>query len=436
MDEQSVVSPSLRRWIGVLLPLLLATLAIVVVWTASHQLPVGLRARNAENVWFESDVSRVFFNITDPLSNQYRSKVHPVFALCAWTLSSAARLLGRCSFNDAADAYLAFVAACWAMLMYCVGRRLGFHPLLAAIATATGIFSAAGLLFFSVPETYSLASVSLLAALWIHLASRGRRWQSLGTVLAGAASLSITVTNWSLGLVLGWNGRRNWRRSLQLAANAFLVITALWTVQKAFMPTSEFFTACGEERRYVNVITPDRTLHRALAFVFHCVVAPAVAQTPDFGIHDDVGPVWSQGLSFQNAWPGSASLCGALAALFWLVLLLSGVHTMLRSDAPPIARSLLCFVALQLLLHLVYGVETFMYALDWMPFLLLIALFGLRRFGRPGWPLALVFFALIAINNLHEFARIEQLTQGYQLQHPLAPPPSIRDMDAHRTIEP
>src|SRR5262245_15793809 len=33
------------------------------------------------NVYFQADASRVYRNLIDPSSNQYRAKVHPIFAL-------------------------------------------------------------------------------------------------------------------------------------------------------------------------------------------------------------------------------------------------------------------------------------------------------------------------------------------------------------------
>ena len=254
LQEQVARQPKPERlaWIDWLILFLLVVAATGVIWTTSHQIPVGLRARHSENVWFESDVSRVYFNMMDRKSNQYRSKVHPVFSLLAMAVTRTAHRVGHLSLNDSADAFLALTAGVWVLLMYVVSRKLGFDRVLSVLAAIAGVVSAAGLLFFSVPETYSLASVSILLCLWITLHVREGHWPQFGETLVSASALAITVTNWSLGLVVTYPRRRDWKRWLQLSCNAFLLITMLWSVQKALMPTSEYFSISTEERHYVN----------------------------------------------------------------------------------------------------------------------------------------------------------------------------------------
>jgi hypothetical protein len=425
--------PEHRGWIDWLTVCLLAVVAIGTIWTASHQLSVGLRARNTENVWFESDVERVYFNMTDRLSYQYRSKVHPVYSLFAMAVTAPAHRVAHLSLNDSADVFLALTAGAWVVLMFLVARKLGFDLLLSALAAFTGLVSAGGLLFFSVPETYGLASVSLLLCLWITLHVREGHWPKFGETLASASALAITVTNWSLGLLVTFR-RRDWKGWLQLSCNALLLITAFWTVQKAIMPTSEYFSISGEERRYVNKIAPGPCLHRTVAFLYHGVIAPRAYETADFDIGDQVGPAWTKGISFQKSWPGSASLWGIGAALLWTLMLAVGFRAILTNRAGDLPKRLSIFLLLQFLLHQLYGVETFMYELDWLPILLIVALYGLKHMGRARWAIAVVFVALLTVNNIQEFGRIASIVSGYQKAHPIAPPENVRDMDVQITI--
>ena len=87
-------------------------------------------------------------------------------------------------------------------------RRLGFDRGMAAMSAVIGLFSASGLLFFAVPESYGLSSVSILLAICLLVFTAETRRATVGAVLASAASLSMTVTNWSLGLLLTL--RRYW----------------------------------------------------------------------------------------------------------------------------------------------------------------------------------------------------------------------------------
>jgi hypothetical protein len=416
------------NWKDVLALFFLAITACWLTWNLTHKISVGLRNENAGDVWFEGDVSRVFYNMSARNSDQSRSSVHPIFALVAYPACLLFHKVAHLSYTDSADAFLAFTAAAWTMLMYLVLRRLNFDHVLATFGTLMGLASSAAILFFSVPETYSLASVSILGAVLLFLTTKGSRWEEEGAMLASASSLSITVTNWTLGLLLTYR-RRRLREWLQLSANAFLIITLLWSLQKALMPTAEFFTAVAGERHYVHRLSPGVFLHTGITFVFHSVIAPAVQETSSFGeTEDPIGPVWNMGLTFQNSWPGSGSGFGAIAAVLWIALLILGTIALIRERTTGISKAILIYLVLQFLLHVLYGVETFMYALDWMPILILVAVYGFQQLGRARWPAIILFTAVLAINNGLQFQRIADLVNSYNSAHPLAPPSRVEEM--------
>jgi hypothetical protein len=428
--QNTAVSLGPLTWIDSIPMLPLAAAAYTFVWNLAHRLPVGLRGEGSDNFWFEADAMRVFYNISARKSLQTRSQVHPIFALFGYSCDAAARKAAHLDLNEGADVFLALTAAVWMILMYLVIRKLGFDRVLASGAAMLGLFSSAGLLFFAVPETYGLASVSILATIALILYSQGGRWESAGRVLASATSLSIVVTNWALGLLLTFR-KTSWPQWLQVSVNGFFLVTVLWSVEKLLMPSAEFFTDFSRERHYLNRLSLVGFLKTANVFVIGSIVAPAEKMTPDFGIHDPVGPAWKLGLTFQNSWPGSASIWGAAAVVCWLVLLALGVRSLLSKKRNHLSLSLLTFLALQLTLHILYGAETFMYALDWVPILIIIAVFGLQKLGKARWPAMIVFILLIAVNNLIEFQRIANIAQTYQKTYPIHPPSAEEDMAAH-----
>jgi len=390
-------------------------------WYCSHRLSYGLRGATAENVWFESDVNRVYANIVSRYSDHFRSKVHPIFALIAIPVSYAFEKSRIFDLDNSANAYLAVVAGAWAGLLYILLRRLQFDRVMSILGVVTALVTSSSLLFFSVPETYGTASVSIVAALLIVLISQGTRWERVGAIAASAVSLSITVTNWMLGLLLTLRGRRmsQW---IQLSINAFFAVTLLWSAEKMMAKTAEFFTTVSEESHYTVHVTPARILRVADAFLFHSAIAHAVEQTRDFGVHADVGPDWRLGLSFQNAWPGSGSPWGVAAAMLWGIALALGAWTIVRSPESPILRILLVFLALQFMLHTVYGIETFMYALDWLPVLLIVAMIGFRQFGRFRWPAVALLIGLLSVNNFQQFQTISGILAENQRIIPISHP--------------
>jgi hypothetical protein len=269
-------------------------------------------------------------------------------------------------------------------------------------------------------------SDTLLAAILLVLITENTRHEYLGALVSSARALSITVTNWALGLLLTLR-RRNWSNWLQLSVNAFMLVTVLWTFESRLMPTAEFFTAVSDESRYTVHVSPSRILGVANAFLFHGAVAPMVQQTSDFGIQDIVGPAWPMGLSFQNSLPGSASGWGVAAALVWCGVLALGAFAIFR-EYRALAWVVFAYICFEFSLHTVYGVETFMYELDWLPVLIIIAMYGFNRLRQARWPVCLIFIILLGVNNSHEFNRVCGILEGYQRSHPVSHPLKAADM--------
>jgi hypothetical protein len=370
----------------------------------------------------------VFYNMSARHSDQCRSAVHPIFALIAYPLCATFHRLLRLDLNESANLFLSLTAGIWMMLMYIVVRQLEFDRGLAFMASALGPLTTSGLLFFSLPETYGLSSVSILASIAIFLSARRNSRAPWGDMLASAASLSMTVTNWSLGLLLTFQ-KRSFKQWVQNSINAFFLITVLWTVERVIMPTAQFFTAVAGEREFIRGLTPSEIIHTAVAVASHTVVAPKPIEVTSFGREEGVmGPFWTKGLSIQSVWPGSESITGVSLAILWLSILALGIVTLARESSTPIARPLLAFLFLQLLLHVLYGAETILYSLDWMPILLIVSMYAFRRLGRIRWLGLLLFVALTAWNNYGQFRYATHLVNGYQLANPLLPPSQPEQM--------
>ncbi len=420
---------------------ILGVAAFVQIWICLHLVDYGLRGMGTENVWFESDVRRVFATCIGQTMH-YRVKIHPLFALIAMPLCKTLIRSSHLSTDSAVDVFMAATAGTWSVLFYLVSRKLGFDHVFAALGTILGLSSSAFLFFQSIPETYGLASVSILAAVLLKASAGNGEWPVRNAVLASGVSLSITVTNWMLGLLFSF---RHYRpgKALRVSLATACVAGLLVIVQYAVMPRTEargsttshrvaaaaaahtgsgaFYgpasSAILEELSYTAWPSWSRLSKVARSFVFHSVVAPAAEETPDFGRKDEmVGPVWPKGFSFQNSRTGSSSPWGAIAVLIWGGCLLSGLVAMMRSNET-IPGTLLIFLGFQFCLHSVYGTETFMYALDWVPILLLVALYGLQRLGRIGWIVLALLILSVAINNAHEFRSVTTVLHSYAQTH-------------------
>ncbi len=120
--------------------------------------------------WFQSDMTRVFYNMTgvDDASH-YRASVHPLFSLAGYfSTKTVLGVFGRfAGFGpvQAVQVIIALVAFFWAAALYLLLRLMSLPRLDAAIFSLLGVFSAASIFWFSVPETYSFGSLSIMAPL-------------------------------------------------------------------------------------------------------------------------------------------------------------------------------------------------------------------------------------------------------------------------------
>jgi hypothetical protein len=237
----------------------------------------------------------------------------------------------------------------------------------------------------------------------------------------------------------------SWRRALQISVNAFAAVTLLWGVQKVLVPHAGFFLErLQNEQQFTARPTPERVGEVARAFFVRSMVAPTPTVTgrdyplvpaPSAGEEsalatDAAGPpamAHGRGLSMQRA-PGQGTPWGWLATAAWLALLGIGVWSM--RDLPALGRFravVVLFLAGQLGLHLIYGKETFLYALDYFPALLLLAAFALlgprRRVARICAALTLLGASVDNVRQLRgaaAFVATEAATVGVAPQS--APP--------------
>ena len=123
-----------------------------------------------------------------------------------------------------------------------------------------------------------------------------------------------------------------------------------------------------------------------------------------FPRHREVPPFPTLMLT-QPARAGSGSVWGALAVMAWVGLLGLGLKGLVETKRYRTLRlSLLLILAGQLLLHLVYGSETFIYSLHFLPLLVLLAAMGTWASERPvALVLAILLVITAGINNYQQF---------------------------------
>jgi hypothetical protein len=384
----------------------LACAAGVWSWRGSQMFGLDLLPRFAGDTWFDADVGRVVGDMAlTRESAGYRSTVHPLFILL--TLPGV-RLLQAAggSVEQATAAILAAVAALWAAALYTVLRLLGCRRADAALFTLLGISSAAAIFWLPIRETYTLGSLSILVALAVLASAPRSRWP---WVAGSAATLAVTITNWMVGL-LGTALLLPIRRAVQVTLAALVLVAGLWAIQKQIVPRAAFFLPDRGEAKYVEARSASRVWQASTVVLSHSIVAPRVDVLPADSlpvplVRQERHP--PNQLSIQEAALGSAGPLATAATLAWLGLLGWGILCAAHwSRRRRIWLVVVGSLAGQLALHVVYGRETFLYAMHWMPLLIVLASGTTLTRGRPvAIVLAVIVLLAGGAANLAQFRR-------------------------------
>jgi hypothetical protein len=379
----------------------LGLLAMFFSFHLCSQLGAGLFQAYAEDVWFQADLKRVVENMTDANSSHFRNKVHPIASLVVYPLTQLLQLFVPGTAVQVTAAVAALSAGIWVVTLYCLLLTLGLSVAAACAFCLLALSSAGFVMFFSVPELYHFGSLSLMLVLLVAARAATRGVHEGSVMAASAASLSITVTNWMAGLLLAF-ACLPWRRAVRISAVALAVIFVLALVQKLMFPTSGlFFVGSPGEGLYMNRPDAGTVWNKLAAMLLHAFVMPETRTLPS--PKEFLWPL----LSVQFSPPGSGGPYGRPALLFWVLLLGAGIAGAFRLAARwrPFVLVLAGTLLGQVVLHLIYGEETFLYSLHFTPLLItLAALSWFTPAQRYVIPVVLLAAVLMLANNLHAFA--------------------------------
>jgi hypothetical protein len=288
-------------------------------------------------------------------------------------------------------------------LVFVILRLVGCRRLQALAFSALAAATAASVFWSIVPETYQFGALSILLALTVVALDARRRIAPGWYLVISALTMSFTITNWMTGLAATHN-RFGWWRALNISVAVFGAVTVLWGVQKLFFPTAAFFL--GDPLR-AQFITPYESQPAAVlrAFLGHSVVMPAIGSLEV--------PWWIPQLSVQGSPILSNGWRGLLLVAGWWTMLVFGIWGLIRTKW----RDGICFVLLatifgQLVLHLLFGRETFLYSAHFTPLLVILSAFSVftpLRSAAAG--LAIVLAVAAGANNLDRLGDALDLLQ-------------------------
>ncbi len=383
--------------------LALGTLAVLVAVRAMALVPHGLYALSSFDIWFQADQPRALGALTDRLSLLHgRDNVHPLYSLIGFPLADALRHLGA-SALQAGQGIILLCGFGSTSLLYLVLRHMGLPRLSAALGGGAFLVSATYLHWFGLVETYAMSGFTAIAASYIVL--RRPTISPRATIVATIISMSMVLTNWTLGIALSAT-RWPLSRFLRYMLITLVLCVGLSVAQHRIFPQAgEFFRryAIEAEERFVagGEIKPvaGQAPHW-LECVRGIMVTSAVAPQPNF---DTLPKSGKKILNNQHAPWSSYDLFGDVALGAWgLMLALSALTLATGRRVTPTVLALLGFMLGQVVLHIVYGDITFLYAGDFFVVLMILACQGALGRWRQLHTVALaVFIVSGALANSH-----------------------------------
>jgi len=392
-------------WRDIVIVLVLAVGAAFAAFQGAQLVDPVIVNDRAWDVWFNSDVPRVFSEMVVRSASHWRINAHPLFPLVAFPLVCILRVGLHLESILAVRIVIAGVAPLWIGTLFLILRLMGCRRLDATLFSILASVSASAMFWFAIPETFAFGSLTILLAILVVGISERRRLSQLWYALASALTLSFTVTNWMAGIFAAFVDHR-WKRALQITAMGLFVVVGLWGVEELVfpdIPTIPFATTDLKwERKYVFRKGSGGPLVSVRSFVFHSMVVPAIEVTPnDPRIYLMVT---------QHSSPGTASTWGTIAVGLWAALLGLGLWGILSLREHRHLRLVLGLtLAGQLVLHAVYGQETFLYSLHFAPLLVLLAAFGTQTRARlAALILAGALILSAGLNNGMQFDQVRQ----------------------------
>jgi hypothetical protein len=355
----------------------LIALGLFVVGVSAILVVTGTRSaafteKSLGSRWFEADCPITLANMSDRFSDNSKVKLHPLFPLVTYPLISGIMRIGDVSALQAVWVLNAAAAGVWLGILFLTMRLLDCRLLDSLLFTSLAASSGAAMFWFLVPETYPLGSVTMLLPLGLVALARHRRVPDWWFVVASAASVSITVTNWMASLIATFVCKPP-RRALVLSLTALTIIFGLVLVQRISFPLARgvFISPRGyiDHKFYVLCEEQGGPLNSARVIYLTSMIVPRIELSSFRSQQRPLGPM----LTFQRAPAGSSGVLGKVTTIAWGLLLAAGAVALWVGRGDARFRIALAVTLLgQTAVFLIYGEEAFLYGLDFVLLLILV----------------------------------------------------------------
>jgi len=391
-----------HHWSDVMIAVAIASAMSLVSCICANAIdPSGFWQTHSMDVWFGADTARVMWDMTSISGIHSRLDLHPLFTLLTYPQVFVLRELLGLPAITAVRLVIAAAAFVFSCAFYSLLRLIGCRKVDSTLFCVLSVISGSAMFGLAVPETYIYGSVGIVIALILVAVAEQRQVPDICYVIASAFTLSATSSNWLIG-ILATAVHHNWKQTLKISGCALCLVLALWFVQKLAFPSSAFFVPTQGESRFLNSLTLSNFKECSRAFGLYTMVVPDIKPLALNGYFEDFVQ-----LSIQHTSQSELSPLGLAAGLCWIALLGTGLWAALRSRVHRRLRiALILSVVYQYALHLIYGNETFLYSMHFMPLLVVLAAWStLTRTRVAALSLAICLILSAGLNNVQQFSK-------------------------------
>jgi hypothetical protein len=357
---------------------------------------------DVDDVFFDSDGFIWRFRLTtDQWQDFYWRSVHPLGLLI---LKPSINLLSVFLHGDLYFAAIILTALAGATCVFLAWMFMEdvFQNAVPALIMAflLGI-STSHLIFGSLIETYVFLAV---ATLFFFVLMQRRNYSMPLLISIGVVTMGITLTNFAQTVIALFGAKPNLKFIFKYGFTVVVLVISLTLASNFFYPNASpyFFVPSSfiAEEQNVRAVSLNRAQALTRAFLFNNIVAPEpLLMQTDFPFtqfrfyraEDYKISAYSTPLQSVTGWIWFGFL--AAAGIFFI--------KDFKSQNPKLTLSLLGCVLFNLLLHLRYGKELFLYSSNWTYAIVLLLGISWRKLLGHKWfqILLIAFLALLILNN-------------------------------------
>lgn len=351
------------------------------------------------DIYFGADAFRVITNLADNNDvngGHYRDKVHPYFSLFAVSASKLTNAITKHSVTPYEAYRLIFGTIAVFLFWYLIYIQSNWA--LAFSSTCLLMSSMSFQIWTLIPETYIFSFMTIMLSLFL-IQKNSRHDAVILTSLAG------TITNVAIGLSYLFYKPITKQLLLKTIYTSVVVGLMMSIYQKILYPSSELFFKVYLHSQETSFFTKHLAdiPYRLFDFFVSGFILPIHHKV---SLPTTTDKLW--GDFFKNGILSDPYTTFFTLIIFVLIIcqLLLIYSFCLSKEKSVLGKATLTYIIFELALHMAYGDMPFLYSLNFVPPMILLAVVVYKNYTKH---LVLVFLSLALLISLFNFKRGEPL---------------------------